>query len=175
MRKWNGTDIHGEKHYKCECNTDLSLEHLMICQSLKQMRELATRKVYQFLHQEDIYHRFLYNIETIHNLIKSYDHLINKFTPQLNLCGDTVKKLRSRDTTTVLNTKDVFNMKHYITLYRQNQKTRAEEYLEKAKKNPNVKTFSTTKEFKILVNHLMAIEYHKICLKLPMKPIDTEK
>ena len=55
----------------CECNTDLSLEHLMICQSLKQMRELATRKVYQFLHQEDIYHRFLYNIETIHNLIKS--------------------------------------------------------------------------------------------------------
>ena len=45
----------------------------------------------------------------------------------------------------------------------------------KQRRIPMWKHSPLQKEFKILVNHLMAIEYHKICLKLPMKPIDTEK
>lgn len=52
VRKWLGKNTTTQTHYKCECGTQLSFEHLMICKSLQTMREYATQRVFETLKKE---------------------------------------------------------------------------------------------------------------------------
>ena len=147
----------------------------MICKSLRTTREYATQRVFDTLKKEQTYYRFQHNIDTIYTINKAYDKLVDQYSGQLNICNGMILKLKSRDIDAVIKTKGVFNMKGYIVLCRRNQRPRAEQYLKESKENKQVESFSTTNEFETLMKHLMAIDFHKICLVLPTKSNETQQ